>query len=258
MSEGFSEAGFPPNKGIGITESLADARSLFLTPNTTVVYVWFCVDIKDGPMVVQVPPNVLGMIDDAYFRYVTDLGNVGPDKGKGGKYLLVPPGYTGTLPNEGYFVQKPRTYNNLFIIRSFVQDGDVAAAVKNVKDQCAGLSALGRGQAARAEVRQHLGHAVQHGPRQRLSFLRRTERRRSARAGRLRRPGDRRPVRCDRHQEGQAVRTRCADEGDPHRLGRGRQRHRARDHLRLARRADEVLSGPAVVHGIRRRQLPSS
>ena len=96
-----SEAGFKPNQGIGITESLADARSLFLTPNTTVVYVWFCVDLKDGPMVVEVPPGVLGMIDDAYFRYVTDLGLVGPDQGKGGKYLFVPPGYTGDAAERG-------------------------------------------------------------------------------------------------------------------------------------------------------------
>ena len=133
LCEGFSQAGFKPNQGIGITESLADARSLFLTQNSTVVYAWFCVDLQDGPMVVQVPPGVLGMINDAYFRYVTDLGVTGPDQGKGGKYLLVPPGYTGALPSEGYVVQKPRTYSNLFIIRSFVKDGDVAAVVRNVK-----------------------------------------------------------------------------------------------------------------------------
>ena len=134
LCEGFGQAGFKSNQGIGVTETLADARSLFLTPNSTVVYVWFCADLKDGPMVVQVPPGVLGMIDDAYFRYITDLGFPGPDQGKGGKYLLVPPDYTGALPSEGYFVNKSRTYSNLFIIRSFVQNGDVAAAVKNVKD----------------------------------------------------------------------------------------------------------------------------
>jgi hypothetical protein len=133
LCEGFSQAGFKSNHGIGITESLSDARSLFLTPNSTVVYVWFCVDLKDGPMVVQTLPNVLGIIDDAYFRYVTDLGVTGPDQGKGGKYLLVPPEHTGTLSKEGYLVQKPRTYSNLVIIRAFVQNGDVAAAVGNVK-----------------------------------------------------------------------------------------------------------------------------
>ena len=133
LREGFSRAGFGPNEGIGITEELADARSLVLTPNSTVVYVWLCVDLANGPMVVQVPPNVLGMVDDAYFRYVTDLDLTGPDQGKGGKHLLVPPGHTGTLPSDGYFVHRPRTYGNLVIIRSFVRGGDVAAAVRNVK-----------------------------------------------------------------------------------------------------------------------------
>ena len=134
LCEGFKEAGFPSNEGIGVTESLADARALFLTPNSTVVYVWFCADAVKEPIVVHVPPGALGMIDDAYFRYVTDLGIPGPDRGKGGKYLLVPPGYQGAVPKEGYFVAKTRTYSNLFIIRAFVQNGDVAGAVRNIKE----------------------------------------------------------------------------------------------------------------------------
>jgi hypothetical protein len=134
LCEGFKEAGFPANEGIGVTENLADARALFLTPNSTVVYVWFCADVAKEPMVVNVPPGVLGMIDDAYFRYITDLGLPGPDQGKGGKYLLVPPNYKGTLPKEGYSAHNTRTYTNLFIIRAFVQNGDVAGAVRNIKD----------------------------------------------------------------------------------------------------------------------------
>jgi hypothetical protein len=134
LSKGFEEGGFGANQGIGITEGLADARSLFLTPNTVVVYAWACVDVKDGPMVVDVPPGALGMFNDAFFRYVTDVGMVGPDKGQGGKYLLVPPGYKGTLPGEGYYVQKPRTYNNLVIMRVFVKAGDIAGAVKTITD----------------------------------------------------------------------------------------------------------------------------
>jgi hypothetical protein len=46
-----------------------DARSLFLTGNSTTVYVVMCMDLKNGPMVVDVPPNVLGTVDDAYFRW---------------------------------------------------------------------------------------------------------------------------------------------------------------------------------------------
>ena len=60
-----------------------DARSLFLTANTTTVYVVLCIDVGDGPMVVRVPPRVLGPVDDADFRWVTDVGLTGPDKGCG-------------------------------------------------------------------------------------------------------------------------------------------------------------------------------
>jgi len=108
LCEGLSQAGINRNQGIGMTEELMDARSLFLTANATTVYVLMCLDLRAGPMVVQVPPNVLGPVNDAYFRYVTDVGSVGPDRGKGGKYLFVPPGYTGNVP-RGYFVQKPGT-----------------------------------------------------------------------------------------------------------------------------------------------------
>ena len=130
--EGLSQAGVARNQGIGITETLMDARSLFLTPNSTVVYVWCGLDLKDGPVVVDVPPGVLGMVDDAYFRYVADVGVVGDDQGKGGKYLFVPPDYQGAIP-DGYFVKRSSTYSHLIFYRAFVQDGDVAAAVANVK-----------------------------------------------------------------------------------------------------------------------------
>ena len=76
-------------------KNLMDARSLFLTANSTTVYVLQCLDLNDGPVVVEVLPGVLGPVDDAYFRWVTDVGLTGPDMGKGGKYLFVPPGYTG-------------------------------------------------------------------------------------------------------------------------------------------------------------------
>jgi len=68
MCKGLDEAGVTPNKAIGITENLMDARSLFLTPNSTTVYNFFCVDLKDGPVVVEIPPNALGPVDDAYFH----------------------------------------------------------------------------------------------------------------------------------------------------------------------------------------------
>lgn len=67
------------------------------------------------------PPNVLGVVDDGWQRWLIDLGNAGPDKGKGGKYLLLPPGYDGEIP-EGYFIVKCPTYRNWVMVRGFVQD----------------------------------------------------------------------------------------------------------------------------------------
>jgi hypothetical protein len=131
--EGLSQAGVKRNEGIGIFQDLMDARSLFLTPNSTTVYVLMGLDLKAGPVVVEVPPGVLGPVDDAFFRWVTDVGLTGPDKGKGGKYLFVPPGYGGESPSEGYFVVKPQTFSNLVFYRAFVQAGDIAAAASSVK-----------------------------------------------------------------------------------------------------------------------------
>lgn len=137
LCRGFEDAGIKLNQGIGITEDLMDARSLFLTANTTTVYVVLCIDVKDGPIVVRVPPRVLGPVDDADFRWVTDVGLTGPDKGAGGDYLFAPPAYTGTLPETGYHVVKPRTNRMLMFYRAFVEKGDLAAAVAGVKAKAA-------------------------------------------------------------------------------------------------------------------------
>jgi hypothetical protein len=133
VCNGLDSVGVKANQAIGLTEDLMDARSLFLTPNTTTVYGFACLDLTEGPMVLTVPPGVLGPVDDANFRWVNDVGLTGPDAGKGGSYLFVPPGYTGELPAEGYFVEHPTTNTLLFFFRAFVRDGDIKAAVDGVK-----------------------------------------------------------------------------------------------------------------------------
>jgi hypothetical protein len=117
---------------VAIFETLLDSRSLWLTPNTETVYAASWLDLKNGPVVVESPPNTLGIVDDFWFRYVADLGNAGPDKGKGGKFLFLPPGYTGDVP-EGYFVYRSATYGNWFATRGFVVNGDTKPAVENFK-----------------------------------------------------------------------------------------------------------------------------
>jgi hypothetical protein len=127
----YSDFG-PVNQTVLISEQLLDAKSLFLTANTTTPYTVLYLDTKAGPLVLEIPPEVLGPIDDAWFRWVSDVGITGPDKGKGGKYLLLPPGYTGAIP-DGYFVVRSRTFGNLLFFRTFLKDGDSKPGVDSVK-----------------------------------------------------------------------------------------------------------------------------
>jgi len=129
--EGLKQAGIGPFE-MGITEQLLDARSLWLTPNTTTMYCLTEIDVKNGPVVMEVPPAVVGPVDDAYFRWVTDIGVTGPDQGQGGKYLFVHNDDDGELP-DGYFVARTPTYRHFLLMRAFVIDGDLAKTVESVK-----------------------------------------------------------------------------------------------------------------------------
>jgi hypothetical protein len=131
MLEGLKSAGVQPGT-LGVFETLMDARSLFLTANSTTMYCMAEINVKDGPMVVEIPPGVLGPINDAFFRFVTDVGRTGPDQGKGGKYLIVHRDYKGDIP-DGYFVARTNTYRNLLFFRAFVVDNDLAATAAGIK-----------------------------------------------------------------------------------------------------------------------------
>ncbi len=96
LRRGFRSAGVEDNS-FTLFPELMDSASLFLTANCDTVYFWGFVDLSDGPMVVDVPAlgaptGILGTIDDMWFRWVTDLGLPGPDRGAGGRYLIVGPG----------------------------------------------------------------------------------------------------------------------------------------------------------------------
>jgi hypothetical protein len=135
---GFASQGADNNQTVLILESLMDSKSLFLTPNSETVYNLMWLDTKEGPLVLETPPDVLGVIDDHWFQYVTDFGRVGPDKGKGGKFLLLPPDYKGEVPKDKkdggeYFVLHSKTYGNVCFWRGFVVDGSTKPAVESTK-----------------------------------------------------------------------------------------------------------------------------
>jgi len=116
-----------------IFEQLGDSKPLYLTLNTSTLYVMPTLDLqRDGPTVVEIPAGMLGALDDTWFRYVEDFGPAGPDKGKGGKYLVLPPDYEGDVP-DGYFIIRPRTYDNWILLRTGFPNG-LDVAVKRVKD----------------------------------------------------------------------------------------------------------------------------
>ena len=116
-----------------ITDKLMDSASLFLTANTSTMYVIPTLNLKrDGATVVEAPMGMLGAFNDAWFRYMQDIGPAGPDKGKGGKYLVLPPDYEGDIP-EGYFAVKSKTYNVWVFMRASIAKG-LDAAAKNVKE----------------------------------------------------------------------------------------------------------------------------
>ncbi|MBW6399378.1 DUF1254 domain-containing protein [Roseomonas sp. HJA6] len=100
IRHGFRDIGVKDNK-ILIFSELMDAKSLFLTANADTVYCVGMIDLSNGPMVLETPPEALGTIDDYWWRWVIDFGAPGPDRGLGGKYLPLPPGYDGIVPEGG-------------------------------------------------------------------------------------------------------------------------------------------------------------
>jgi len=122
----------PANSTVPIFEQLLSPEAIFLTANDNTPYTWFWVDLRNGPLVVEVPPKVLGVIDDMWYRWVTDLGITAQDKGEGGKYLLLPPGYNGEIPT-GYFAVRSGTYSNFVLWRTFLVDGSPKPGVDLVK-----------------------------------------------------------------------------------------------------------------------------
>jgi hypothetical protein len=131
MRKGMLNFG-PANTTVLLFENLMDSKALWLTPNTVSIYMAMWLELSDEPMVLETPPNVLGLIDDHWFNYVADFGNAGPDKGKGGKFLIIPPGYKGDIP-KGYHVAHTKTYGHWVIWRGSQVDGDTAPAINTTK-----------------------------------------------------------------------------------------------------------------------------
>ena len=124
-----------------------NAKTRVTTPNSDVIYAMGYLDLKtDGPIVIEVPPGLQGILDDFYQRPICsdgkiegriwcgDVGLPGPDKGKGGKYLVLPPDYSGEIP-AGFFVLRSRTYGVFVFWRGFFKDPKQLEAPVRVMEQ---------------------------------------------------------------------------------------------------------------------------
>ncbi|PVB59846.1 DUF1254 domain-containing protein [Labrenzia sp. 011] len=139
LREGQASIGADASNKIAIWDNLMDSKTLLLTGNTSTMYAVGFLDLaKDGPTVIDLPPGMLGVLDDMAFRYMTDLGVAGPDKGKGGKFLVLPPDFKGEVP-DGYFVVPSKTngvwvFTRGYLDKSLPLDKAIPAASKNIRD----------------------------------------------------------------------------------------------------------------------------
>jgi hypothetical protein len=127
LIEGAHSIGAVEGHEVMLFDKLMDAESLFLTGNSSTVYCIPDLDLKrDGPTVVEVPDGLLGAANDGWFRFINNFP-------VGGKYLFLPPGYDGPVP-DGFAVYRPKTYRVWVFLRSSVKQGELDKAVSLVTD----------------------------------------------------------------------------------------------------------------------------
>lgn len=120
--DGNMANGCVPNKTFAIMDG-APAQVAF-TPNSDTRYAGLPLDLSEGPMIIEVPAGpIMSAVNDMNQLFVMDIGMPGPDKGKGGKHVIVPPDYQGTIP-DGYYIGKSTTNHVLALLRAIPTDAN--------------------------------------------------------------------------------------------------------------------------------------
>jgi hypothetical protein len=132
MRQGSEAAFGAGNHILPVWKDRLNTKTKVTTPNSDVVYAMSYLDLKAGPVVIDVPPKLQGMLCTFWHRPLCDVGYVGPDKGEGGKYLLLPPDYEGEKP-QGYFTFASETYRVFLFWRGFLVDGKTDQAVETIE-----------------------------------------------------------------------------------------------------------------------------
>jgi hypothetical protein len=131
LFSGFEKHGPIDNKTFFVFEG--KPNQVLFTPNSDTPYACLPLDLRNGPITVELPPGpLLGVANDLNFRWVIDMGLPGPDAGKGGKHIILPPDYKGEVP-AGYYTGTSTTYKVFLIIRSLPLGGDLKAALARIE-----------------------------------------------------------------------------------------------------------------------------
>jgi hypothetical protein len=129
--KGNARCGLVTNKGFMIMEG--SPKQYVFTPNSDTPYAGANIDLTDGPITIELPAGALMCaVNDMNQRYVMDMGLPGPDAGKGGKHVILPPGYEGKVPN-GYYSGTATTNHVLLLVRAIPPAGDRLAAIEKLK-----------------------------------------------------------------------------------------------------------------------------
>lgn len=129
--EGNRAVGIDDGKKWGIAST--GPRQVGFTLNSDTPYGSAVLDLTNGPMVIELPPGpFIGLVNDHNQGWVQDLGLPGPDAGKGGRHLVLPPGYDGKVP-EGYHVGRSHSLKNLLAVRAMPVGGDVDKALNALR-----------------------------------------------------------------------------------------------------------------------------
>jgi hypothetical protein len=115
---------------------LLDWKNQTLTPNPDAIYLMPFFDTSQvGPMVLEIPPaddgSITGSIMDCWQTPLEDVGPAGVDGGEGGKYVILPPGHTGPVP-DGHIALRSSTHQGYALLRSILRSGSDADFAKAV------------------------------------------------------------------------------------------------------------------------------
>jgi len=132
IPQGFQSIGAQDNSVVIFSE-LMDSNSLFLTVNADRIYSLSVIDRSKGRIVMEQPPKSLRTINDMGFSWVIDIGFPGPNRGEGGKWLILLPDYEGVLPDSGFSITRSKTNPVLYAARDYLEDNDPKPVVTMIK-----------------------------------------------------------------------------------------------------------------------------